>query len=307
MFHMPTEVVTYGRTQHGLVTTPQLIEAGVSHYSRRRLVATGAVLEVHRNVYRFATAPDTLEQRCLAACLAVPDLAISGTCAGRLWQLRRMSSGPVHVMVKQRALDLDEVIVHRTNRLDPSLDVVTRADGIRVLSVPRLVFDLARFLDDDDLESVLEQVLHRRLADLAALFAASRRLRMIGRNGSARFGRVLARRPAWMKPAQSDHELRLLRALRRRGVELDPQHPVQLPDGSTVHLDGADPARRFGVEVDHITWHGGRLVGDYDKWRDRQLARIGWTVPRVPDSAIDRDLERTAAELAEIYFSRAVA
>ncbi|MGI9029501.1 MAG: hypothetical protein ACR2HP_05880, partial [Ilumatobacteraceae bacterium] len=137
--------------------------------------------------------------------------------------------------------------------------------------------------------------------------AASRRLRMIGRNGSARFGRVLARRPAWMKPAQSDHELRLLRALRRRGVELDPQHPVQLPDGSTVHLDGGDPARRFGVEVDHITWHGGRLVGDYDKWRDRQLARIGWTVPRVPDSAIDRDIERTADELAEIYFSRAVA
>ncbi|MGI9031773.1 MAG: type IV toxin-antitoxin system AbiEi family antitoxin domain-containing protein, partial [Ilumatobacteraceae bacterium] len=147
MFHMPTEVVTYGRTQHGLVTTPQLIEAGVSHYSRRRLITTGAVLEVHRNVYRFATAPDTLEQRCLAACLAVPDLAISGTSAGRLWQLRRMPSGPVHVMVKQRALELDEAIVHRTNRLDPSLDVVTRADGIRVLSVPRLVFDLARFLD----------------------------------------------------------------------------------------------------------------------------------------------------------------
>lgn len=307
MSHLPTAVLAGGRTQHGLVTTNQLTDAGVSDYRRRQLVATRMLIEVHRNVYRFAAAPDTFEQRCLAACLAVPDLVISGTSAGRLWGLRRMATGPVHAMVKLRALELGEVIVHRTNRLDRAVDISVRADGIRVLSIPRLVFDLARFLDDDDLESVLEQVLDRRLIDVLALFAASRRLRHVGRNGSARFGRVLGRRPAWTKPAQSDYEIRLLRALRRRGVQLEPQHLVHLPDGSPVHLDGGDPSRRFGVEVDHITWHGGRLVSDYDKWRDRQLTRIGWTVPRIPDSAIDRDLDRTVDELAEIYFSRAVA
>ena len=219
-----------------------------------------------------------------------------------------MPPGPVHAMVNgSAALHLDGVVVHRTNALDMTLDVFTRPDGIRVLRVPRLVFDLARFLDDDHLESVMEQLLERQLVDVPALFATGRRLRRFGRDGSARFGRVLARRPAWTKPCQSGLEIELLNALRRAGVALQPQCPITLPDGSTIHVDGGDPVRRFGVEVDHVTWHGGRIESQYDKWRDRQVFRRGWLVPRVTDADVRLRLTETVAELVELYNARAAA
>ena len=65
----------------------------------------------------------------------------------------------------------------------------------------------------------------------------------------------------------------------------------------SLHLDGADRGRRFGVEVDHVTWHGGRLAAQRDKWRDRQLMRIDWVVARVTDEDLQqrfRDRRRLA-------------
>ena len=294
------------RRQHGLVTTAQLTAHGVSPYRRRRLLEAGTLQLVHSGVYRFAAVPATFEQGCLAACLAVPALAISGPSAGRLLKLRRMPIGPVHAMIRSRSVELDGVVVHRTNALTDA-DVTCREDGIRTLSPARLVFDLARFLDDDDLESVIEQLLDRRLITVPDLFATSRRLRRIGRDGSVRFGRVLDRRPRWAKPMDSDYEVRLLRALRERGVELQPQLEVELADGSTIHVDGGDPVARFGVEVDHHTWHGGRAAGDYDKWRTRQLLRVGWVVPRIPDSEIDANLATVVNDLVEIHRGRKAA
>ena len=307
MSQLPFEASSLARCQHGLITSEQLADRGVSAFRRRRLVAAGTLQIIHQGVLRYTAVADSLEQRCLAACLAVPDVAISGPTAGRLLKLRRMPSGPVHAMIRLRTVELDGVIVHRTNQLDPEQDMTTREDGIRLLSPTRLVFDLSRFLDDDDLESVMEQVLERQIASVPDLFATARRLRRVGRMGSARFGRVLGRRPLWTKPLNSDYEVRLLRALRQRGVDLAPQLPVELPEGTLVHLDGGDRERRFGVEVDHVTWHGGRLVSEYDKWRDRQLARIGWVVPRVPDTEIDHNLACTVSELVEIYDGRATA
>jgi len=307
MSQLPAAAATLARRQHGLVTSEQFRQLDVSTYRRRRLLEADTIRVFHDGVYRFVAVAESFEQRCLAACLAIPDLAISGPSAGRLVKLRRMPVGPVHAMVLKRTVTLDGVIAHRTNRLDPENDVVTRDDGIRILSTPRLVFDLARFLDDDDFESVIEQVLDRRLTSMPALFATARRLRRVGRDGSARFGRVVGRRPAWAKPKDSDHEVRLLRALHERGVELIPQLEVELTDGSVIHLDGGDPERRFGVEVDHYTWHGGRAVSDYDKWRTRQLMRVGWVVPRVPDSEIDQNLAKVVGELVEIHHGRSVA
>ncbi len=302
MAHIPSQCSSLARVQHGLITAAQLTGAGITPYRRRRLLEADVLAAVHAGIYRFVAAAVTLEQRCLAACLAVPDAAISGSTAGQLLKLRRMGNGPVHLMVHTRTVELDDAIVHRTNQLGP-LDVTTRSDEIRVLTPARLAFDLARFLDDAEFESVIEQMLDRRIVRIPDLYAASRRLRRTGRNGSARFDRVIARRPTWAKPMGSDYEVRLLRSLREQGIELTPQLRVELSNGAVIHLDGGDHGRRFGVEVDHHTWHGGRVAGDYDKWRTRQLLRLGWVVPRIPDSEIDADLPRVVSELAEIYWA----
>jgi hypothetical protein len=167
------------------------------------------------------------------------------------------------------------------------------------------VFDLARFLDDDVLESVIEQALQRKVTNVPRLFAAGRRLRRPGRDGTSRFRRVLDRRPMWAKPKHSNHEVRLLRALGARGIDLVPQFSLTLPNGERIHLDGGDPVRRFGVEIDHITWHGGRVGQHHDKWRDRQCGRIGWYVARVTDEDVDKWLDATVDDLVAIYSDRA--
>ena len=111
---------------------------------------------------------------------------------------------------------------------------------------------------------------------------------------------MLDSRPNWRRPVDSDLELRLLKAMRRRGLDLIPQFRVVLDSGREVSLDLAAPAIKFGIEVDHVTWHGGRLETQRDKGRDRELMRLGWTVARVTDEDIARRLEETAHQLIDI-------
>ena len=77
---------------------------------------------------------------------------------------------------------------------------------------------------------------------------------------------------------------------------LEPQVRVDLGGGIRLVLDFADPTVRFGVEVDHVTWHGGRVAAQRDKWRDRQLMRIDWVVVRVTDEDLGHQFNSTVAE-----------
>jgi len=295
------------RVQHGVVSAEQLAAHGISSRQCNTLVHTGVLNRLHQGVYASTAVRLTLEGRCLAACLALADLVISGPAAARLRNLRKVDAPDIHAMMLHGPTRLDGVVVHRTNQLDYHNDVETRPDGIRLLRPARLAFDLARFLDDAAFESVVEQMIDRRLCNVPRFFATGRRLRKPGRDGSARFARVLAKRPAWAKPKDSDLEVRLLRALAEHGVTLVPQLALELPNGSLVHLDGGDASRRFGVEVDHVTWHGGRAATQYDKWRDRQTDRIGWVIPRVTDEDLNDHWVMTVNDLVEIYEGRRVA
>ena len=122
-----------------------------------------------------------------------------------------------------------------------------------------------------------------------------------GRNGSARVNRVLSRRPAWQKPADSGLELKVLRALEARGVRpIVRQFPITLPNGIVIHPDGAIPSIAWAVEIDHVTWHGGRTTAQEDKARDRALRRLGWQVDRVTDDDVRRRFRETIDELVEL-------
>lgn len=95
--------------------------------------------------------------------------------------------------------------------------------------------------------------------------------------------------------------MRVLRALRCRGIELEPQVAVRLPSGVVRHLDGGDKSRRWGLEIDHVTWHGGRGDAQRDKAVDRQYRRLGWIVERVGDDEINSSFNQVIDELVESY------
>ena len=121
--------------------------------------------------------------------------------------------------------------------------------------------------------------------------------------GSARFVEVLSRREVWRRPVDSDYELRLERAMRAAGFPpLTRQHPVRISPGVAVHPDLGIPDDGFFVEVDHLSWHGGRLETAYDRRRDLQLrASTGFHVERVTDVAIDHHLDETVDDLLAVW------
>lgn len=289
---------------HGIVSDDQLRTVGITVAQRERLVEQGLLVPLHRGVYRARSAPVTLEGRCLGICLADPRAVITGGVGGRLWDLRRMPNGPtidVRVPHGAQSLSAPDVRLRRCNALD-AIDVVERPDGIRVVSPPRLAFDLAEVLTDLDLESVIEQILDRRWCSVRTLHDTGRRLCHPARPGSGRFARVLESRPAWLKPVDSHLELRLYDALRVAGVNgLERQYELVLPGGWTIHPDIAVPRLSWAIEIDHVTWHGGRIDAQRDKRNDRQARMIGWHVDRVTDDDVEHRLRDVVDELMVIH------
>jgi very-short-patch-repair endonuclease len=280
-----------------LLSVGDLDRSAVSARARSGALDSGLLSKVHRSVYRLTSHAETFEQRCVAACLAAPHAALSGPSAGRLMGVRKVWTNDVHVISKSTVLLLG-VVAHRSTFLTQA-DVHERGP-LRLLRPARLVCDLASFLDDDDLESVIEQMLDRRMLQLSTARGLARDFCRSGRDGSARLARVLDSRPNWRRPVDSDLELHLLKATQRRGLDLIPQFHVVLDSGREVSLDLAAPAIKFGIEVDHVTWHGGRLETQRDKVRDRELMRVGWTVARVTDEDIAHRLDETVRQLIDI-------
>ena len=76
---------------------------------------------------------------------------------------------------------------------------------------------------------------------------------------------------------------------------------MQLATGRVIHPDLGIPAHGFYIEVDHLTWHGGRLETDYDCQRDLEIEALGHHIERVTDVAIDRHLAATVEALWMIW------
>lgn len=282
---------------HGVLSTEQLLAHGVSHAAQRQMVRRGSLVRVHRHVVRVATAPDTFEGRCVAASLAA-NAIVTGVAAGWLWGFRLLSQPELPiVLVPHGSNSLARgAVVRRTNVLDDD-DVVHRPDGIAVASPLRTWFDCACDVTDERFEGITEWVIDRH-ASVPAHWHTTRRLAARGRTGSGRVRRVMEQRSDWQKPAGSMLELRVLNGLRDLGMpELVRQHSIRLDDGSLIRVDGADIRYRWAIEVDHVTWHGGRFDAQRDKQRDRALRRAGWVVERITDQEL---ADRPAAALREL-------
>ena len=298
---LPRELAAIARDRHGLLTAADLMVHGIRGRIRTVMLESGTLVSVHRGVYRLGTSPVTFEQRCQAALLAAPSAVVSGRTAARLWGLRKVHTDDVHLLSLAN-VKLEGVHTHRTDLLTPS--DWTLIDGLRCLRPGRLLCDLGWVLDDAALESVLEQMIDRGMLSIGAARRHARRFAAPGRSGSVRLARVLESRPTWLRPADSDLELVLWRALSAAGVAMERQYRVDLDGGGSIVLDLACPTCRLGVEVDHVTWHGGRLDSQRDKRRDRAAARVGWSVLRVTDGDIGDRLAAVVDDIAAVHRRR---
>ena len=86
--------------QKGLVTTAQLLEAGIGEATVRRWVAKGRLHRVFRAVYAVGHPSLMPFARELAAVLACGEWAlISHGSAAALWRMTKLHSGPVDITI----------------------------------------------------------------------------------------------------------------------------------------------------------------------------------------------------------------
>lgn len=287
------------RGRHGVTSRARLRNAGLSDRVISALVGRGRLVAVGNGVLVDPAAAESLEQRTAIACATTNGVARFPT-AGQLWVFRKSPRvADVHVLVPHHRHPDKRlgIVVHRCRDV-PATDVVWRADGVVLTSPPQTIFDAAAWVSAPELESMIEQGMDRGNFTIATLWRLCARLRTNGRVGGAALAGVLAARPAWRRPARSDHELRLERAMLARGFPpLTREHPVEIAPGTIVHPDLGLPDDGFFVEVDHLTWHGGRLESAYDRWRDTKARLAGVNVERVTDIALDHHLDETVEDL----------
>ena len=294
--------------QLGHITAKQLAVEGIGRTARARLVDDGVLDHPFKSVYRVATRRPTFEQRLLALSLAHPSGFVTGPTLGGYRKLRRMPRASLIHFCVPHGLRIDEPDgVHlRQSANIHSTDVCTLANGMRVASWARLLFDLASVLTKANLMSVIDQVLREGHCSLEELGAIATRLCHPNRPGSELFARTLMERGG-RRPVESHPELIIMNGLLARGVPVEPQHAdIRLPTGRRVRVDLAVPAVRWGVEVDVHPSHGLPVGVVRDKQRDRQLHRVDWQVEHVSEEEF-ADLDSLLDELAVLYRDRVVA
>ena len=296
------EIMRIAELRDGLVTRDQLRKHGLSERQISRLVLAEVLHPVFRGVYALAPPPWTIALRSLAACLASPGLVVSDMSAAAHWRLRRAPRDVLEVVVPAPRLPrLRDVRIHRTNRLDER-DVIAYANGLRVTTPARTLFDIAADLDPATMTSVVHDALNRRLCTPWSLDDVADRLASQGRPGAAVYRAAVDGYATRLPPAGSDAELMLADSLAAAGMgQLRRQYPVELAAGSQIRLDLAEPTLRLDVEVDDPAWHADPIAMQRDRSRDLLLGADGWCVQRVTTDDVNQRLRSTTATLMTIY------
>jgi len=285
---------------HGCTSHFELRCAGFTRAQVDGLIKRKRLGSVGNGVLRSAAHPETFEQRVAIACRLTNGAATFPT-SGLTWQVRKTPRvSQIHILIdwRRHIAAPDGVVLHRSRDVQPR-DLVRRRDGIVVVNPMRSAFEAAAFLCADELESHIEDCLHKGYFTIPTAWDAARRLCHPCRPGSRMFLDVLSRREAWRRPVMSDYELRFAAALTAAGLpEPERQPRLTLVCGDVIHPDLGWPDLGFFVEVDHVSWHGGRAENAYDRWRDRQAMLAGATIVRVTDVDIDRRLPATVADVA---------
>jgi hypothetical protein len=232
--------------------------------------------------------PDSVELRCQAAALLVPDAAFSHVTAASLHGLplplqptgRETASrtrASVHVTlaptVPRRARRHPVGLVCHEARLQPD-EIERRADGLHVTTVARTWADLAGALDLVDLVAVADAALNRRLV-------STQQLENITESWSGRAGAKLLRTalPLVEPATDSAMETRLRLLLVLAGLPRPVAgRDVVLYGGWIARPDLSYPELRIAIEYDGEHHRVDRKQWRNDIGRRRALEEAGWVV-----------------------------
>lgn len=283
------EIGSIAARQHGLVTTRQLLTAGLSSPAIRARVRNGRLVAVHRGVYAIGHAALTRHGHWMAAVLSLgAGAALSHFSAAALWELRPERGPRIDVTVPSAGgrARRQLIVVHRAP-LDPAERALN--DAIPVTTPARTVLDLADVLPRRALERTLDEA---DFLDLDLSNLAPRR----GRRGYRLLTDVLERHSAGSTWTRSRLEERLLALCRDAGLPA----PAVNEGAEGYEADFSWPAPRLIVETDDWSSHGGRSAFERDRVRDAALTEAGWRVVRITRRRLAAEPQAVAAQLGRL-------
>lgn len=264
--------------QHGIVTTGQLVEAGLETSAISKRVRSGRLHRIHQGVYAVGHKALSEEARWMAAVLACGHGAVlSHGAAAVHWGLLRPLDGPIDITVPTHSGRKRRrgIRIHRCQTLGAPLrpygtekrpvPLVTVRDRIPVTTVPRTLADLP---------STLAPYLVRRAIRQAEFLKL----------------------PVGIETdrTRSDLERDFLRLCRRYGLPT-PEVNV-LIGGMTVDFLWRDA--RLVVETDSYATHGGTIAFEDDRERDMRLRRLGYSVHHFSERQLELEPAAVAADIA---------
>ena len=259
--------------QHGVISTQQLYDSGVTRNSVRRRVEAGRLYRVHRGVYAVGHPGVSQQGAWMAATLACGKGAVvSHRSAAELWELLKRADGPIHVSVPSDGGKARRPGIRLHRRASLSTRGVTRRRGIPVTKPAQTIADLRGAVTEAEVRRAIRQ------AEVLGL--------PLGED--IRHDRT-----------RSDLERAFLRICRRYRL---PAPEVNVALGR-YEADFVWRELGFVVETDGYKYHRGRQAHRDDRRRDLELRSLGFEVQRLSEEQVDDEPERVAAILRGVLAS----
>jgi hypothetical protein len=257
------KVARIASRQHGVVTRPELLAAGMSASGIRRRVAKGVLLTEHRGVYRVGHRAPSVKAQYLAAVRACGEHAVlSGRAAGYLHRILKGPPPPPGVAAPVRRQVRGAVT--RRSRINRS--EVTTIKGIPVTTVARTLVDLAGGLGLDDLARACHEagVLHKTTPRQVEAVLARR-------PNAPGAGKLRAIMRGDVHVTLSKLERRFLSVLREARLPLPQTNKI----AGGRRVDCRWPDHHLTAELDSYRFHNSRYSWEDGYRRERQARARG--------------------------------
>lgn len=275
------EVRALAEAQHGVFSTWQLLDRGISENTLRSRRKVGAAIPLFQGVYALGHERLTREGRWMAAVLACgPGAVLSHFSAGQLWGLCG-SYGPVEVLRRSGGARHNGIRLHQTRRLEPYEVIIERA--VPVASIERVLLDLAGRTDRKRLERIFVQAYKSDRISWSALARVLSRRR--GCRGVGRLRKVSADVAPGALETRSVSEVDFLALCRDSGI---PTPAVNVLAAGHL-VDFLWPAQKVVVETDSWRHHGDGLTFEHDHQTDVNLIAAGYDVHRATYKMLERN------------------
>jgi very-short-patch-repair endonuclease len=285
----PPEAVVLARAaaQHGVISSSQLAEAGLSAGWIQHRLKRGWLRRLHRGVYLIGPL-EAEYSRAMAATLAAGSGALlSHYPAAVLWGLRPPRQGPMHVTIadgdrRSRAgIRIHRSILHPHD--------ATRRHGIPVTSAARTLLDLAATATARETDRAANEA---HVLDLVSTRSLNEQFsRYPWHRGTAALKEAHRTEP---QLTRSEAERRMLDLIRKAGLPT-PEVNVQLHG---YEVDFLWREQRLVLEVDGYAFHSSRRSFELDRRRDQVMAAAGFRVTRATWRQTEDEAIGVAARLA---------